>query len=168
MCYQFEEPGPETCHVLPIWGTWSRNMSCATNLRNLVQKHAMCYQFEEPGPETCHVLPIWEKWSRNMSCATNLRNLVHKHVMFYQFYFWNIYTIHNIVMFCFLCYGGRRGYGRMVVEFTTTCALKLWVGTPIRRGVQHYVIKFVSYLRQVGGFLRVLRFPPLIKLTSTI
>ena len=31
--------------------------------------------------------------------------------------------------------------------------------------VQHYVIKFVSDLRQVGGFLRVLRIPPLIKLT---
>jgi len=27
------------------------------------------------------------------------------------------------------------------------------------QGVQHYVIKFVSDLRQVGGFLRVLRFP---------
>ena len=26
--------------------------------------------------------------------------------------------------------------------------------------VQHYVIKFVSDLRQVGGFLLVLRFPP--------
>jgi hypothetical protein len=25
------------------------------------------------------------------------------------------------------------------------------------RGVQHYVIKFVGDLRQVGGFLRVLR-----------
>ena len=28
------------------------------------------------------------------------------------------------------------------------------------RGVQHYVIKFVSDLQQVGGFLRVLWFPP--------
>jgi hypothetical protein len=28
--------------------------------------------------------------------------------------------------------------------------------------------KFVSDLRQVGGFLRVLRFPPSIKLTATI
>ena len=28
--------------------------------------------------------------------------------------------------------------------------------------------KFVSDLRQVGGFLRVLRFPPPIKLTATI
>ena len=27
--------------------------------------------------------------------------------------------------------------------------------------IQHYVIKFVSDLRQVDGFLRVLRFPPL-------
>jgi hypothetical protein len=31
--------------------------------------------------------------------------------------------------------------------------------------IQHYVIKFVSDLRQVGGFLR---FPPPIKLTDTI
>ena len=34
--------------------------------------------------------------------------------------------------------------------------------------IQHYVIKFVSYLRQVRGFLRVLRFPPSIKLTTMI
>ena len=26
--------------------------------------------------------------------------------------------------------------------------------------MQHYVIKFVSDLRQVGGFLRVIKFPP--------
>jgi hypothetical protein len=30
--------------------------------------------------------------------------------------------------------------------------------------IQHYVIKFVSDLQQVGGFLRVLWFPPPIKL----
>ena len=34
--------------------------------------------------------------------------------------------------------------------------------------VQHYVIKLVSDLRQVNGFLRVRLFPPLIKLTATI
>jgi hypothetical protein len=34
--------------------------------------------------------------------------------------------------------------------------------------IQHYVIKFVSDLRQVGGFLMVLRFPPPIKLTTMI
>jgi hypothetical protein len=32
--------------------------------------------------------------------------------------------------------------------------------------IQHYVIKFVSDLWQVSGFLRVLRFPPPIKLTA--
>ena len=34
--------------------------------------------------------------------------------------------------------------------------------------IQQYVIKFVSDLRQVGGFLPVLRFFPLIKLIATI
>ena len=34
--------------------------------------------------------------------------------------------------------------------------------------IQHYVMKFVSELRQVGGFPRVLQFPPPIKLTATI
>jgi hypothetical protein len=34
--------------------------------------------------------------------------------------------------------------------------------------IQHHVIKFVSNLRQVSGFLRVLRFPAPIKLTATI
>ena len=34
--------------------------------------------------------------------------------------------------------------------------------------IQHNVIKFVSDLRQVDGFLWVLRFPPPIKLTATI
>jgi|JYMV01.1.fsa_nt_gi hypothetical protein len=33
--------------------------------------------------------------------------------------------------------------------------------------IQHYMIKFGSDLREVDGFLRVLRLPPLIKLTTT-
>ena len=36
------------------------------------------------------------------------------------------------------------------------------------QATKHYLIKFVNDLRQVGGFLRVLRFPPSIKLTATI
>jgi hypothetical protein len=39
---------------------------------------------------------------------------------------------------------------------------------PANGEVQHYLIKFVSDLRQVGGFLKVLRFPPPIKLTALI
>ena len=34
--------------------------------------------------------------------------------------------------------------------------------------IQHYVMKFVGDLRQVGAFLWVLRFPLTIKLTATI
>jgi hypothetical protein len=33
--------------------------------------------------------------------------------------------------------------------------------------IQHYVIKIVGDLRQLGDFLRVLRFPPPIKLNTT-
>jgi hypothetical protein len=55
---------------------------------------------------------------------------------------------------------------RMVVWFTTTYAISSYhhrcceFESRSGRGVQHYVIKFVSDLRQVGGFLWVLRFPP--------
>jgi len=50
----------------------------------------------------------------------------------------------------------------MVVGFTTT-----YVGNAYHHSIHHYVIKFVSDLRQLGVFLRVLRFPSPIKLTAT-
>ena len=49
--------------------------------------------------------------------------------------------------------------------------LKLWVRTPFMArlySIQHYVIKFVSGLREVCGFLCVLLFSPPIKLTRDI
>jgi len=54
---------------------------------------------------------------------------------------------------------GRHGRDRMVVGFTTNCAINAY---------HHYVINFVSNLRQDGGFLRVHWFAPQIKLTATI
>jgi hypothetical protein len=57
---------------------------------------------------------------------------------------------------------------RVVIGFTT-CAISAY--HPARGKVyliQHHVIKFVSDLRQVGGFLLVLQFPSSIKLTATI
>ena len=61
---------------------------------------------------------------------------------------------------------------RMVVGFTTTVPVKSVPITTSVHGeafsIQHYVIKFVTDLRQVSGFLRVLRFPPPIKMTATI
>jgi len=60
---------------------------------------------------------------------------------------------------------GRHGRDRMVVGFTTTCAIttNVVISNPVRgkvHSIQHYVIKFASDLRQVGDFLR---FPPPIK-----
>ena len=61
----------------------------------------------------------------------------------------------------------------MVVGFTITYATgaKVVSSNPFHGevySIQLYVIKFVSDLLQVGGFLRVLRFPPQIKLIATI
>ena len=67
----------------------------------------------------------------------------------------------------------------MVVGFTKTCAITESV--PLTTNVvslnpangkvysiQHYAIKFVSDLRQVGGFLCVHQLPPPLKLTAMI
>ena len=58
----------------------------------------------------------------------------------------------------------------MVAGFKTTCATKIVSSNPVHGemySIQHDVIKFVSDFRKVGGFLQVLRFPP-IKQTATI
>jgi len=68
-------------------------------------------------------------------------------------------------------YRGHRGRDRMVVGLATTYAISAYhhlcceFESRSGRGVQHYVLKFVSDLRQVCGFLQVLWFPPPIKLT---
>ena len=58
------------------------------------------------------------------------------------------------------------------IVFLTVLITTKVVGSNTAHGevysIQHYVIKFVSNIRQVGGFLRVLLFPPPIKLTATI
>jgi hypothetical protein len=61
----------------------------------------------------------------------------------------------------------------MVVGFTTTYAVSNYhhyhsefeFHSGKVYSIQHYVIKFVSDLRQVSGFFQILRFPPPIKLT---
>jgi hypothetical protein len=70
----------------------------------------------------------------------------------------------------------RRGRDSMVVGFTTTHAISAYHHKRYEfesqsgevYSIQHYVIKFVSHLWQVGGFLCVLQFPSPIKLTATI
>ena len=80
-------------------------------------------------------------------------------------------SFYSFGIYIFVClhykFRGCRGRDRMVVGFYTTYAISAyhhWCEFESRsgRGVQHYVIKFVSDLRQV------LRFPPPIKLTASI
>jgi hypothetical protein len=82
-------------------------------------------------------------------------------ILWIHYYSW--YFVLNFVNSIKQELGGRHGHDRMVVRTTTTytinayhnwCEFESWS----ERGVQHYVIKFVSDLRQVGGFLWVLRF----------
>jgi len=71
---------------------------------------------------------------------------------------------------------GRPGRDRMVVGFTNTYAISAYHHQRCEfefhsggvYSIQLHVITFVSDLMHVGDFLRVLRFPPPIKLTATI
>jgi hypothetical protein len=53
-----------------------------------------------------------------------------------------------------------------VIKYDVVCEFESRSGEVY--SIQHYVIKFISDLRQVGGFLRVLRCPPPVKLTAAI
>ena len=71
---------------------------------------------------------------------------------------------------------GYRGCDRMIVDLqlpvqSVHVTTKIVCSKPAHGEVyliQHHVIKFVSDLGQVGGFLRAPLFPPPIKLTTTI
>ena len=81
--------------------------------------------------------------------------------------------ISNVICHDLLYIWSRVRSDRMVVGFMTTHAISAYhhqrYEFDYRSGevysIQHYVIKFVSNLRQVGGFLW---FSPSIKLTATI
>ena len=78
----------------------------------------------------------------------------------------NIYSIVNHILnfiniICFLIDSARFIlFLKILIESTSN---------PLHNHlIQHYVIKFISDLRQVGGFLQVLWFPPPISLTTMI
>ena len=81
-----------------------------------------------------------------------------------------------MIFHAFSLTNGRRGRDRMIVGFITTYAINAYHHKRCEfesrlgemHSIQHYVIKFVSDLRCVSGFLRVLRFPSPIILTATI
>ena len=99
-------------------------------------------------------------------------------LLFFFFYFYAllpvfVYWDWNMVYFNFILkiqgLSWSWSYGSLVVW----SYLKLLVQSEhiitnvVSSHFAHYVIKFVRDLRQVGGFLRVLRFPPPIKRTVT-
>ena len=63
---------------------------------------------------------------------------------------------------------GRRGRDRMIDAISDYHHYGIESRSGEVYSKQHYMIKFVSHLRQVGSFLRVFLFPSLIKLTATI
>ena len=78
----------------------------------------------------------------------------------------NIYSIVNHILnfiniICFLIDSARFIIFLKILIESTSNALHNHL-------IQHYVIKFISDLRQVGGFLQVLWFPPPISLTTMI
>ena len=85
-------------------------------------------------------------------------------------YSWNYLPLLNTTFYIPRSTGNH--HESMVFGFTTTCVITKVVNLNPAHGevssIQHCVIKFVSDLRQVGCFLRVLRFSPPIKLTASI
>jgi hypothetical protein len=85
--------------------------------------------------------------------------------MFYNCDNHNKFSYYNIIVFnCCQYHCGRFQLPVQSVPITT----KIVSSNPVHGemySIQYYVIKFVSDLRQVGGFLR---FPPPIKLIATI
>ena len=89
---------------------------------------------------------------------------------------WILYNYSILMRSIHILSRGRLGRDCMVVWITTTYVINTYHH---QRGqfeprsgkvysIQQYLIKFVSDFQQGGGFLRVLRFPPLKKMTATI
>ena len=114
---------------------------------------------------TATTAPTWKE--KHYSCIS-------PHIV--NFCSWNriLRSINNVKSNVLQQTGDHRGRDHMVVGFTTTYAIGAYhhwccgFNSHSGRGVQHYVIKFVSDFLQVGGYRWVLRFPPSIKLTTTI
>jgi hypothetical protein len=90
---------------------------------------------------------------------------------------WNLYLLissHSPIFFTRTYMGPSWScsYGHWIYNLFNQCLsqITLWVRIPFRRCVldKHYVIKLISYLREVGCFFRVLRFLSPIQMTATI
>jgi hypothetical protein len=162
-------PIPLTCH----WQTFSSSTTCHEQGSNSQLK----WWYNNVGTDctgSCKSNYLWSRpWWLPKHDFSKLIYLQCKVNVISHFDQLTGYIQMNVLyMYTISIYRGRRGRDCMVVGFTTTYAIgarhQLCCEFESRSGVQHYVIKFVSDLRKVGGFLLVLRFTPPIKLTATI
>ena len=87
---------------------------------------------------------------------------------------WQINLCSHVIVYIKTLISGLRDRNRdrIVVIFTNYCAISAYHHKSCEfeprssavHSMQHYVIKLASDLRQVDGFVRLLRFPPQIKL----
>jgi hypothetical protein len=131
------------------------NSSCSTSGTRrvtLVAKYVIWQSF------LFHLLKIiWQyKW-----CIYNRIEILYNRIIYTRVkhgdWPWSIWLLPQCVLLLIII-RDRRVLDRMVGGFTTTYAISAYhhwccgFESRSRRGIQHHVIKFVSYLRQVGGF----------------
>jgi hypothetical protein len=99
------------------------------------------------------------------------QDLVQHYICFDDF----LLALHLIIVdFCFVKYSQCIYwlvcyiYSRYIYLYKILCFFTFLPKCTSVLNTTYYVIKFVSDLRQVDGFLQVLRFPPLIKLNAMI
>jgi hypothetical protein len=169
-----------TC-VCPIWcQVWDESHATTTLRTLIVVSNKVIWQMLSM--ETKIFLPFVTPWIQHSTCYiprefSRFYKVQNKNGPCIQgFNKWNNSTFQCVkdAIKAFKNMRGHRGRDRMVVRFTTTYAISSYhqccceFESRTGRGVQHYVIKFVSDLRQVCGFLLVRLFPPPINLITTI
>jgi hypothetical protein len=124
---------------------------------------------------------LWQIWGSLLVFWLPLTHKTLGYWIWYCFHAWyysigkdELFNKHTLSSHLLFLPRDRRGRDRMIVWFPTTYAISGYhhwcfeFEARSGRGVQQYVIKSVSDLRQVGGFLWVLRLTPPIKLTAMI
>jgi hypothetical protein len=132
---------------------------CSTLLHYIMEFHSILYEY----------MDVWSLWvkGRDYTSINTYKIILLSYLRGTIILFIKLHLTRMKLSKC-------RGSDRMVVGFTTTYAISAYhhwcceFESRSGRGVQHYVIRFDSDLRQVGGFLQVLPFPLPKKLTATI
>jgi hypothetical protein len=96
--------------------------------------------------------------------------IIYKLSRFTLLHGYKLFIVHLFFMRIFNAFSVCLGRDRMEIQLPmqSVSITTNVVSSNATQAIQHYVIKLVSDLQQVGCFLRVLQFPPPIKLTATI